>query len=47
MAQGYRVHFGLEGAELVVLLLFGDKRTQDVDIAFARILWTEYPSQEV
>jgi putative addiction module killer protein len=39
---GYRIYFGLDGAELVVLLLCGDKRTQDEDIAFAKVLWIEY-----
>jgi putative addiction module killer protein len=39
---GYRVYFGLDGTELVVLLLCGDKRTQDADIAFAKVLWAEY-----
>lgn len=39
---GYRVYFGLDGGELIVLLLCGDKRTQDGDIAFAKVLWAEY-----
>jgi putative addiction module killer protein len=39
---GYRVYFGLDGTELVVLLLCGDKRTQREDIAFAKVLWEEY-----
>jgi putative addiction module killer protein len=39
---GYRVYFGLDGMELVVLLLCGDKRKQDKDIAFAKLLWAEY-----
>ncbi len=39
---GYRAYFGLDGTELVVLLLCRDKRTQHDDIAFARVLWTEY-----
>jgi putative addiction module killer protein len=39
---GYRVYFGLDGTELVVLLLCGDKRKQDKDIAFPRLLWAEY-----
>jgi hypothetical protein len=40
--RGYRVYFGLDGMDLVVLVLCGDKRTQDDDIAFAKALWTEY-----
>ncbi len=39
---GYRVYFGIDGAELVVLLLCGDKRTQADDVAFAKALWVEY-----
>ncbi len=38
---GYRVYFGIDGAELIVLLLCGDKRTQAEDIGFALVLWTE------
>jgi putative addiction module killer protein len=43
---GYRIYFGLDGTELVVLLLCGDKRTQDDDIAFAKALWTEYRARK-
>jgi len=39
---GYRVYFGNDGAALVVLLLCGDKRTQDEDIAAAKKLWADY-----
>ena len=39
---GYRVYFGNDGAELVVLLLCGDKRTQTEDITTAKIYWTDY-----
>jgi putative addiction module killer protein len=35
---GYRIYFTLHGAELVLLLLCGDKRTQQRDIARAIIL---------
>ena len=43
---GYRVYFGLDGMMLVVLLLCGDKRTQEEDIAFAKVLWTEYRARK-
>src|ERR1039458_4904342 len=43
---GYRVYFGLDGTELVVLLLCGDKRTQQQDIAFAKALWAEYRARK-
>ena len=39
---GYRIHFGQEGDELVILLGGGAKKTQDKDIQIARMLWTEY-----
>lgn len=39
---GYRVYFGVDGTELVILLLCGDKRTQSGDIAAAKVYWTEY-----
>ena len=43
---GYRVYFGLDGMMLVVLLLCGDKRTQEEDIAFAKVLWMEYRARK-
>jgi putative addiction module killer protein len=43
---GYRGYFGLDGTELVVLLLCGDKRAQDEDIVFARALWAEYRARK-
>ena len=35
---GYRVYFATRGAELVILLCGGDKRTQDADIKKARLM---------
>ena len=43
---GYRGYFGLDGMDLVMLLLCGDKRTQDADIAFAKVLWAEYRARK-
>lgn len=43
---GYRIYFGEDGGETVVLLLCGDKRTQAEDILFARVLWTEYKGRK-
>ena len=43
---GYRVYFGSDGTDLVVLLLCGDKRSQPDDVAFARVLWTEYRARK-
>ena len=39
---GYRVYFGLDGDEIVLLILGGDKGSQDRDIKKAKSLWTEY-----
>ena len=36
---GYRVYYAQEGATVYLLLLGGDKRTQDADIDKARDLW--------
>lgn len=43
---GYRVYFGNDGENLVVLLLCGDKRAQDQDIATAKALWAEYQARK-
>lgn len=43
---GYRVYFGNDGENLVVLLLCGDKRTQDQDITAAKALWAEYQARK-
>jgi putative addiction module killer protein len=39
---GYRVYFGNDGDELVILLGGGDKKTQDADIKKACERWKEY-----
>ena len=39
---GYRVYFARTGATLIVLLVGGDKSTQDTDIKTARQLWKDY-----
>lgn len=39
---GYRLYFGRDGINVVVLLVGGTKRRQQADIAFAKRLWTEY-----
>ena len=41
---GYRVYFGEQGNDLVVLLCGGDKDTQAQDIALAKDYWKEYQS---
>ena len=39
---GYRVYFGLDGSELVVLLVGGSKKTQRQDIETAKQYWRTY-----
>jgi putative addiction module killer protein len=39
---GYRVYFGQDGAQVIVLLCGGDKRKQSSDIARAVNSWHEY-----
>lgn len=39
---GYRVYFGRDGTQLVVLLAGGTKRRQQQDIAAAQARWADY-----
>ncbi len=39
---GFRIYFGLQGAEVILLLCGGDKGTQNRDIANAIRYWKEY-----
>jgi putative addiction module killer protein len=39
---GYRVYFGMDGNELVVLLIGGSKKTQRQDIETAKQYWRNY-----
>ena len=39
---GYRIYFGREGEEIVVLLCGGDKSTQKKDILKAKTYWEKY-----
>jgi putative addiction module killer protein len=39
---GYRLYFGRDGDEIVVLLAGGTKRRQQQDTETAQSLWTEY-----
>lgn len=43
---GYRVYFGLHGAQVVLLLCGGDKSTQARDIADAQRYWKEFLADE-
>lgn len=43
---GYRVYYGRDGADLVVLLGGGDKRRQQRDIQQAQAHWNEYQQEQ-
>ena len=44
--SGYRVYFGEQGNDIVVLLCGGDKGSQSKDIQQAKAYWKEYLSHE-
>lgn len=39
---GYRVYFAIDGDEIILLLMGGDKGSQRRDIEKARQFWTDY-----
>jgi putative addiction module killer protein len=39
---GYRIYLGRDGEKLVILLIGGTKRRQDMDIARAKEHWADY-----
>ncbi len=44
---GYRVYFARHGATVILLLLGGDKRKQEHDIAQAKSYWQDFKTREV
>ena len=43
----YRVYFGRDGDEVVILLIGGDKRKQDSDIETAKEYWADYKARKM
>lgn len=43
---GYRVYFGQDGPRIILLLVGGDKKTQDRDIQLARHYWEDYKNRK-
>jgi putative addiction module killer protein len=43
---GYRIYFGQDEADLVILLCGGDKSTQNADIRQAKAYWAQYKKEK-
>lgn len=43
---GYRLYFGRDGEQLVILLIGGTKQRQQGDIATAQTYWRDYKSRK-
>lgn len=43
---GYRIYFGWDGAQLVILLAGGSKKRQQADIERAKELWQEFKARK-
>jgi len=45
--KGYRVYYKVVGKKVILLLVGGDKSTQDKDIEKAREIWDKYQKREI
>ena len=43
---GYRIYFGVDGDQLVILLGGGSKKRQQADITASQALWQEYKKRK-
>ena len=43
---GYRIYFGQDGARLILLLIGGDKSSQNKDIVRAKELWRDHKERK-
>lgn len=46
LGPGYRVYFGNDGKQIVILLCGGDKSTQTADIQKAKAFWADYKARK-
>ena len=43
---GYRVYFGMDGSELIILVAGGTKKRQTRDIAMAKMRWADFKNRK-
>jgi putative addiction module killer protein len=43
---GFRIYYGLKGETIVILLIGGDKSSQEKDIEKAKEFWADYKERE-
>jgi putative addiction module killer protein len=43
---GFRIYYGLKGETIVILLIGGDKSSQEKDIEKAKEFWSDYKERE-